>query len=103
MTGVSSRLDAVEGELVNAVDQQDLSGAINSSEQRMTTNLISQTVTAAGSKWHKVVNNEDTYQNYSPNQNETVAEYNARMIDAGWELVPVADKFSAIEQKADKI
>lgn len=103
LTGVTSRLSAVEGSITNAVDQQTLDGAIESAEQRMTANLISQTVTAANSKWHKVVNNVDTYQAYSPGQNETVAEYNARMINNGWDLVVMADKLSAIEQQADKI
>lgn len=103
LTGVTSRLSAVEGSITNAVDQQMLNGAIESAEQRMTANLISQTVTAANSKWHKVVNNVDTYQAYSPGQNETVAEYNARMLNNGWDLVVMADKLSAIEQQADKI
>jgi hypothetical protein len=50
LTGVTSRLSAVEGSITNAVDQQTLDGAIESAEQRMTANLISQTVTAANSK-----------------------------------------------------
>lgn len=103
LTGVTSRLSAVEGSITNAVDQQTLDGAIESAEQRMTADLISQTVTAADSKWHKVINDVDTYQAYSPGENETVADYNARMINNGWELVVMADKLSAIEQQADKV